>query len=316
MKKLRTCVLVGLLLGSVVWGAESGSSYPITAAEYRVELDRLFFAASQLESSGNPVPQALREVPQSWRVHTEQAEFEVSAERLHHDLRKYESDKSVANATAIRIGIQSLRQDLDEYEQPAVDVSTERKDLGSILARPEFRDIHGPTWFDLLKQRLLSYIIHLLQRIFRSASVSTISRFLVYGVMGLAVLALGYFAYRSMVWGTDFDAVVPKDIHVSAKEWTVWLAEARSARAQSKWGDAVHLAYWAGISFLEGQGAWKPDRARTPREYLNLLDGSSEHHETLAVLTRTFELIWYAKRDANDETFLQVLAALERLGCR
>jgi Domain of unknown function (DUF4129) len=61
---------------------------------------------------------------------------------------------------------------------------------------------------------------------------------------------------------------------------------------------------------------WKPDRARTPREYLRLLSSSSEHRETLTALTRIFELSWYAKRDSNEGTFSQTLQALEKLGCR
>jgi hypothetical protein len=60
---------------------------------------------------------------------------------------------------------------------------------------------------------------------------------------------------------------------------------------------------------------WKPDRARTPREYLRLLSSSSEHRETLTALTRIFELAWYAKRGASERTLSQTLEALEKLGC-
>ena len=110
--------------------------------------------------------------------------------------------------------------------------------------------------------------------------------------------------------------VIPTDLPVSAKEWAIWLAEARAAAAKGEWRDAIHLAYWAGISFLERQGFWKPDRARTPREYLRLLSASSEHRETLAALTRIFELAWYAKRGAGEADFSRTLAELEKLGCR
>src|ERR1035438_7184698 len=82
-------------------------------------------------------------------------------------------------------------------------------------------------------------------------------------LIGLAVLALGYLAYRTIWRGNEFEGLVPKDIPISAKEWTIWLSEARTAAARGEWRDAIHLAYWAGISFLERQGMWKPDRART-----------------------------------------------------
>jgi hypothetical protein len=94
------------------------------------------------------------------------------------------------------------------------------------------------------------------------------------------------------------------------------MAEARAAAAKGEWRDAIHLAYWAGISFLERQGHWKPDRARTPREYLRLLSSASEHRDTLTGLTRIFEVTWYAKRGANEAAFSQTLAALEKLGCQ
>ncbi len=316
MRKLQTYALVWVMVASVAYAAESDNNNPITATEYRAELDQLSSVAQQLDSTRSPIPQVLEHVPQSWHVRTEHGQFEISTEGLHQDLRRYEREKDSANAAAIQVRIQSLRRDLDEYEQPSADVSSEWRDLNSILARPEFRDVHGPTWLDLLKQKVLSSVIHLLERMFRSASIPTISRFLVYGVMGLAVLGLAYFVYRSMVWGTGFEVVTPQDVPVSAKEWTVWLAEARSVAAQNEWRDAIHFAYWAGISFLEHQGAWKPDRARTPREYLKLIRNSSEQREPLTVLTRMFELVWYAKQDANDTTFSEALAALERLGCR
>jgi hypothetical protein len=133
--------------------------------------------------------------------------------------------------------------------------------------------------------------------------------------MGLAVAALAFIAYRSLWSSRGFDAVIPMDLPVSAKEWAIWLAEARAAAANREWRDAIHLAYWAGISFLERQGMWKPDRARTPREYLRLLSSSSEHRETLTALTRIFELAWYANRGASERTFSQTLEELEKLGC-
>ena len=306
--------LAWLLIVSVVCWADSVGG-PLSAAEYRAELDRLSSAAEQLDSSGRPTPQPLQDVPQNWRVQTEQGEFEISAEGLHRDVRRYENEKSLTTATAVRARIQSLRRDLDGFEKPAADISSERADLDAILARPEFRDVHGPTWLDQLRQQLVSFVSHLLERLFRSSAIPTISRLFIYGLMGLAVLALGYFVYRSIAWGTDFHAVTPRDLPVSAKEWTVWLSEAHSAAAVSKWRDAIHLAYWAGISFLERQGMWKPDRARTPREYLRLLGNSSEHQATLSTLTHIFELAWYAKRDASEGAFSQMLTALENLGC-
>lgn len=307
--------ITAIFIAPISCRADSAGGGALTTAEYRAELDRLLIATQQLDSSGSPTPQPLHNLPQGWRVATDQREFEVSTEGLQRDIRRYEKEKNVANASAIRTRLQSLCSDLDGFEKPPADVTANRTELNSILARREFQDVQGPSWLDRLKQRLLGFILHILERVIRSAAIPTISKFFVYGLMGLAVAALAFIAYRSL-WSNDsFETVVPKDLPVSAKEWAIWLAEARAAAAKGEWRDAIHLAYWAGISFLERRGTWKPDRARTPREYLRLLSNSSEHRETLTSLTRIFELAWYAKRGASERTFSQALEELEKLGC-
>ncbi|HEY5212757.1 MAG TPA: DUF4129 domain-containing protein, partial [Acidobacteriaceae bacterium] len=146
-------------------------------------------------------------------------------------------------------------------------------------------------------------------------AIPTVSKFFVYGLIGLAMLTLGFLAYRQMKSAGEQEDVVPIDLPVSAKSWALWLTDARAAAAQNNWREGIHLAYWAGISFLEHQGTWRPDHARTPREYLRLISTSSEHRETLAALTQIFELTWYAKREADAAAFANTMQALERLGC-
>jgi hypothetical protein len=298
------------------WAEATNGSAALTAVEYRAELDRLLLATQQLDSSGRSTPQELHDLPSSWNVHLERGDFDISTEGLRREIRRYESDPNADKALAIRKRIEDLREHLEQYEKPPTDISAERSYLNSVLARPEFSQVRGPGWVDRLKAALLNFVLRALGRLFRTVAIPSVGKALVYGLIVLAVLALAYLVYRNIVWGTDFEKVTPADVPVSAKEWAVWLAEARACAAQGDWRSAIHLAYWAGISFLERQGAWKPDRARTPREYLRLLSGSSEHRETLARLTRIFELAWYAKRDATESTFSQTLDALEKLGCR
>jgi Domain of unknown function (DUF4129) len=329
MSARRTYILACFLIAAIFCRADSPGSGALTTTEYRAELDRLLSATQQLDSSGSPTPQPLHDLPQSWRVRTDQREFEISTEGLRRDVRRYESEKNIANGSAIRGRLQSLRGNLDGFERAPDDASANRAELNSILARPEFRKPHGPKWLeriqgwlDQIKQRLLEtlrhalrYLFDILARLFGSSVIPTIGKYFVYGLVGLAVLALGWFAYRTISRGDDLERVDLANVPVSAKEWVVWLAEARAAAAKSQWRDAIHLAYWAGISFLERQGMWKPDRARTPREYLRLLASTSEHRETLKALTQIFELAWYAKREASERTFSQTLQELEKLGC-
>lgn len=310
---LAVFTLVCLLAAAVCRAGATGNA--LSQSDYRAELDRLLSATQQLDSSGRPTPAPLHDLPQNWHIHTEQGDFYVSSEGLRRDVSRYDRDKSAATALAVRERIQNLHREIDRFEKPAADVTEQRSDLNAILGRPEFHDVHGPTWLDRLKQWMLSTLLRLLGRAFGSSAFPTISKYFVYGLSAIALLALGNFVYRTMVRGTDAERITPAGLPVSAKEWAIWLAEARSAAAKDQWRDAIHLAYWAGISFLERQGMWRPDRARTPREYLRLLSTSSEHRETLTALTRTFELAWYAKRDADEHTFAETLQALEKLGC-
>jgi hypothetical protein len=169
---------------------------------------------------------------------------------------------------------------------------------------------------DLLKRWMLERMIRVWRRLFSFSVIPTVGEYFVYALIAAAALALLYLVYVGILRNPDFEGVVPRDLPVSAKEWTIWLSEARAAAARGDWRGAIHLAYWAGISFLEREGFWKPDRARTPREYLHLISPQNERRETLTALTRIFELAWYAKRESTEQTFAQTLAELEKLGCR
>ena len=309
--------------------ADSTETRAFTTAEYRAELDGLLAATQGLDSSGREIPKALENLPQSWPVHTEQGDFQISTEGLQRDVRRYNSDKNAANAIGVRTRLESLRREVDGFEKSPTDAARSRAALDSILAQPEFAG-RGPGWFQKINKKLEALqqavrdwffrqvlgFFRFLQRLFGWKSLPTVGKVFIYGLMGAAGLALLYLIYRSIFQNPEFEEVVPRDLPVSAKEWSIWLSEARAAAARGDWRDAIHLAYWSGISFLEREGFWKPDRARTPREYLRLISAQSEKREILTVLTRLFEITWYAKRDASEQTFSQTLEQLEKLGCR
>jgi hypothetical protein len=122
--------------------------------------------------------------------------------------------------------------------------------------------------------------------------------------------------YRTIRNSAELETIFPSPLPVSSKEWRVWIAEARAAADAGNWRDAIHCGYWCGISFLEARGMWRPDTARTPREYLRLISSSSEERETLSTLTRSFELVWYGTQPADARAFSDTLAQLEKLGCQ
>jgi len=316
MNLWKTYILACGLVAASLCRAETAPSNGLTSAEYSAELNGLLAATQQLDSTGAATPGVLQHLPHSWRVHTDNGDFEVPTAGLRSDVRRYEKEKNQANAVAIHTRLESLRKEMAGFEKAPIEVSDSRTELNSILARSEFRDVHGPTWWDRVKRWMIGKLIRLVSKLFRSTSIPTVGKYFVYALMGLAGLGLLYLVYRSIFQNPEFEEVVPKDLPVSAKEWTIWLSEARAAAARNDWRDAVHLAYWAGISFLERQGRWKPDRARTPREYLRLISPQAEQRETLGALTQIFELTWYAKRPAGESTFSETLEQLEKLGCR
>jgi hypothetical protein len=101
-----------------------------------------------------------------------------------------------------------------------------------------------------------------------------------------------------------------------AKSWHSLLAEARAAATRGDLREAVHAGYWAAISHLESSGVWRPDRARTPREYLRLIAQTDPARPLLTDITRDFEVVWYGNRTPGFSEWESFLAKVERIGCR
>jgi len=287
----------------------------LTASEYIAELNRLASATSQL-AHPEEVPKLLNEIPPVWRIQTAQQTFEVSSEWLRESLNDWQRKQSHEIQDRISTRLQILRSEAVSFQDSATDVSRKRVLLDGILAGREFQNIHGPTWLDQFKQRVAELLVKLLGRVFQSSAIPTISNVVVYGLMALALFAVAYWMYRTIKNNATMDTIVPHSLPLSSKGWKVWMKEARLAADGGNWRDAIHLGYWCGISFLEAQQLWRPDTARTPREYLRLLPAASEHRATLGNLTRTFELVWYGTQEADASAFSETLAQLEKLGCQ
>jgi len=315
MNKPRTCILLMALIVAVPRLAVSSPS-DVTPEQYRTELDHLLAATQQLDQPGAAIPELINSLPTTWRVATQHGTFEVSTEWLREDLaelgREYDEDL----VDRMRDRLAQARTDLDDYEKEPGDISRQHGIVAEILSRPEFQDLHGPTWVDRLKAWFIRFLIRLVGRAITSSVVPNIGKFFVYGLMIVAFLALTYWVYRSIRTTARVETILPEPLPVSAREWRVWLADAREAARLGNWQDAIHLAYWAGISFLESQGVWRPDVARMPREYLRLMPTANELRPVLAALTNKFEKAWYAGEPADSQAFSQTLEELEKLGCR
>jgi len=158
------------------------------------------------------------------------------------------------------------------YDKPAVNDLQARSRLQEILEQREFKAVQRKAGFlDRLKARIYGWLSRALGRLFR---ISLGSRFgvvqtLIYGLAGAAIVTVLIWTVMRLRRREEEPGrreIVP--FSPSARGWRAWLGDARAQAGRQEWREAIHLAYWAGIAFLEEQGAWKPNRARTPREYL------------------------------------------------
>lgn len=287
----------------------------ISLTQYVQILDDLRSELRRVRQEPQKADDLLHDLPPKWHVEVDGQTFEISTEGIRGEIHSWQKTGKAEDLNdAIEI-LGSMREQAFAADAPVPNHDSQRAALNNILARREFRHVQGQDWRDRLKQRITQLLIRWLGGAFSASVFPILSDVVVYGLMIAAVFALAYWLYRSLRESAKLETIMPAPIPVSAKRWPVWLAEARAAAERGDRSDAVHLAYWAGISFLEAQGLWRPDVARTPREYLRLLPGDSPHRNSLCALTTQFEAVWYSMQKADREQFQRTLAELERLGC-
>ena len=193
----------------------------------------------------------------------------------------------------------------------------ERKSLNAILAQKAYQGVTEVSvtdrfreWFDNLLDKVLSGLYR-----FGSRSpwiAFTLRALLLAAICTLLIWFLVRIERRSRVRLVPDDAPAPGA--PSAREWQLWLEDAHAMAARGLWRDAIHFIYWASIARLESKRLWPADRARTPREYLELLAGSDPRKPSLTALTRSFERTWYGGRAAESYDFRAALELAAALG--
>jgi hypothetical protein len=313
----RTFIFVAFLASfGAVYAFAADAAATLSIQDYIAELDRLSAITNNLLSDPKAGLDAAKDLPPTWNISVDGRTFPIDTEWIQGELEEGGEKPTENIVTELQHKLAELKADAEAFEQSPPDIAPSRAKLNAILAQPEFRHVHGQTWLDRLKQWIGNLILKTLERLFGSTSIPIIGRVLVWTLGGFAVLALAFWIYKTLKRNAGIESFMPEVVPVSAKQWFKWMAEAQAAAAAGKWRDAVHLAYWAGISFLEERGMWRPDKARTPREYLRLLSPSSEYRGALSSMTREFEVVWYGYKQAGPESYSQALAYLENLGCR
>lgn len=206
-------------------------------------------------------------------------------------------------------------QGLDIYEH-AVD-PTVRPKLQQIFTGREFRRVGRQDAATIMKEQLLRLLVELFSYIARNPEQATLfAKVFIWTICGLVVFLLLWMLVR---WAMEQGPPEVEREYVlfapSARNWRQWLEQAHAARERGDLREAVHLSYWAAISYLESSGAWRPDNARTPREYLRLIARDNPARATLVEITRKFEVSWYGERVPELNDCKAMLAQVERIAC-
>jgi hypothetical protein len=293
----------------------------ISLGEYRQQLKNMEERIHSLDDHPDQARNVIASIPDQVKVTTSSGAVTVNYHPLKNELTEFEkADRTSKPQRLEQIKNYILRLDTEAtaYSQTSEDLASTREEHGRILSQSEFRKVHGPGVKETLLSKLYKWLDWLLSRLHvRGTSALGVLQFVVYLLIACALLLL-------LVWTINRlrrkeEEPPPREIlpfAPSARSWRVWLAEARENAEKQDWRNAIHLAYWAGISFLESGGAWKPNRARTPREYLRLLSTRNPSYPPLSTLTRKFEVVWYGERPAAQQDFEESLGQLEKLGCQ
>ncbi len=141
-------------------------------------------------------------------------------------------------------------------------------------------------------------------------------------LLGLLALACGGLVWwfsrvtRSRGLSVPLERMSPAAQGRPDQDWEVWLEQARGLAAQRQWRESIHRVYWAAIAQLEARGAWRADKARTPREYLTLIEAQNSRRGDLLALTRCMEGVWYGGRPASEQDYVRACALFDRVTAR
>lgn len=313
-------LLLAIAILFLCWADLSAADTAISLTEYRHQLENISEKVAFLGEHPDQAGTIIAAIPDETTVRTPSGEITANYHVLKNELTffsKADPKLKSRNLEAIQAYLLTLQSQAAACEQPD-HTSSARQKLGEILARREFRNVHGPGLKETLLARLYRWLARLLGHIrLGGSAASSILQMLVYVLVGLALLILVFWTVNRLRRNKEelpTREIIP--FSPSARSWRAWLTEARAEAEKQDWRNAIHLSYWAAISFLESGGAWKPNRARTPREYLRLLTTRSPNYPPLSALTRKFEVVWYGERPAAQQDFQDALGQLEKLGCR
>jgi hypothetical protein len=325
------CLALGAQQDSRPPAVVGANAYP-DASSFATALERIGNAIDK--EKANPAGlTVLREgLPSHWEVSTGEHHYSLSAAPLSALLRDAEGGND-AKVTAARAKEAAdwafdLANQAKAYAgaQRSGDLSS-RTALERILSRREFGSVKGPSAWDLFRQRVNRWIEELLVRFLRQIGRYPMGATFLFWLVILAVVVwLAVFLFRYWIRREARDelrALDSVDSVAYVRTWQEWVQAARAAATRGDFREAVHSAYWAGVSYLEDSEVVRKDRTRTPREYMRLVSHSTQlvasgrkTREALSALTVVLEQVWYGMQPASDQDFAKAMQSVEALGCQ
>jgi Domain of unknown function (DUF4129) len=246
-----------------------------------------------------------------------------AAAKPEHPEGKPDQDKpeEVASTSQLLKNAQArLTEDLAQADAGAAAAAAhaqERAVLTQVLAGREFRNLKNADQGPSAAERFSNWLYRLFEWLGRQhARAAWIGRTLFWGFLTLVGVGLAWgLLQMERRWRIKLtpENELPAPGAASARDWQLWLQDARESAARGQWREAIHFLYWAAISRLESKKLWPADRARTPREYLALVAADDPRKAGLGALTREFEWTWYGGRPAEEPDYQRAEELASRL---
>jgi hypothetical protein len=313
-------------LGSVAAGPACARSTPARSASagaplesYVSKLNRLRQGIAKPDQDPSELRRLRESLPPRWLAEVEQERYEIPTDWLATALDTIEKEPGQRKFLRHQIEQhpEAMREAASELDPGAAKppVTRARVELDRILESREFRGMRGPSWLDLMRQRISAWIanqiLKILSRLHFGGKGGDV---LTWSLIALTFLAL-------LLWIRSSLARIPRGASsalsptAAASDLRNWAREAVAAAGRGDYREAVHCAYWAGIARMENLAMLPRDRARTPRESLRLLPADHTYRRAMSTLTDSLERVWYGFHPATASDWSDVITQLERMGC-
>ena len=324
MRSQLTLLLGGILLisGSALGQVQGDASEettnvrPVTLAEYRRHLASLKMLVEACKKDSAECD--AKKVGDDERV--EGAGFQTRWSWLRevlsgaHNATQSDREKSLQEAAA-RLDEDAALAAEAQTVQTGDTFQHARKQADDVLSRPEFRTVTEESFWQREVAKFWQWVGEIFGGVSRFGKRSPwLIPLMEWSSITLACAGVLTWVFRTMQrqrLAVRIESSATSEIW--QRESDNWAELARDEAARKDWRAAVHCIYWATIVMMEGKKLWRQNRARTPREYLMLLEPGSVMQQALRRLTQLFERIWYGLRPAAESDYASALVLFEEL---